>query len=610
MVSNFTLDDRYAGVFLTKTRNVINEIIDISVIVPLSFCIYESHDMTLAIGVGDRHTEPVLTWLKSMHDKFEGSSFIASLLPSKVKLPPLEECYVFRSFLNTISEKTFEAILTSNTYFCFIEPLTRHFYVITTSFAGNDFSHNYPEMGTPRTGFKLKANWIAGKSTKRSSERYDPIKSQIKEVTNSSSVALFELLAELKKLWIQKLGFPAPMEITWTESILTKALEHFKGKSLNQTLDAENNILFLKNIDVFAYWMGIITRQTSSLISKLKDYQEVKDPWSSDTSYSTIMNIMILESANRYLKDLTLRADIKDRVSFIPFFGGGFFSCRSVLPNLGPLGEQMEKGETETRIITIPRQFKNRLGALPILAHEVGHKVIDHEKVIDNPILKLVGESISKKDFSNLGETLSSLFREALPQRKESERDLLQYQDLLQYHMQLSETLQIISSYASEILSDLIAISLTGPAYLYALSRFATGTLHEFVGDSMVSDTHPAFRKRILLCLEFLQAIGIIVPYESEYLEKPEGSFPSALVKKILAYVEMPYLLEDHEKAIGRIKSDLLNGRQVSASPVLVLNALWDAVMKKEGYVNEIAVLLSLQQNQSGDNQYGRTNPG
>jgi len=59
--------------------------------------------------------------------------------------------------------------------------------------------------------------------------------------------------------------------------------------------------------------------------------------------------------------------------------------------------------------------------------------------------------------------------------------------------------------------------------------------------------------------------------------------------------VREPYETSDHERACVELKKQLSNGETVCAKPVSIINVLWDSVIRKDVYINEMAMLFSLQ---------------
>jgi hypothetical protein len=189
---------------------------------------------------------------------------------------------------------------------------------------------------------------------------------------------------------------------------------------------------------------------------------------------------------------------------------------------------------------------------------------------------------------------------------------------------QLTEQSEGECQLARRMLCDVICTRIVGPAYVLALARFGLrGALAQFGGFEEVFyglERHAALsgagsrnsagglgdpREILAVCLATLAAGGVDIPEMSD-LWSPRyslGQLESSILKSIdnLA-VRKPYDSASHREALAHV-SALSRGVFVTARPIMLLNALWSAALEQKGYLNEVALFVSLMEARSRGRQ-------
>jgi hypothetical protein len=149
---------------------------------------------------------------------------------------------------------------------------------------------------------------------------------------------------------------------------------------------------------------------------------------------------------------------------------------------------------------------------------------------------------------------------------------------------------------AERLFRDLIAISMMGPAYVYALARFGflgrtgqmdwkgLGRYGGVVGEELV---------RLRLDLRMLKSLGLTVPFFTVAFSPVRKGLSSSKLKGLLER-QGRIIRERYELSVHKVMPDLIGGNVGKWAPDLVLNALWRGVAERRKYVNEAAVFWSL----------------
>jgi hypothetical protein len=243
---------------------------------------------------------------------------------------------------------------------------------------------------------------------------------------------------------------------------------------------------------------------------------------------------------------------------------------------------------TEATFVQFPDYLRHRAGALPLLARPAAQSLFE-DNFSESP-----GQGYA---FFALKRFVSQFMAKTFTGHDESRGNRIfpirEPEELRYLPPPLRRPLRFL-------LYDVMATLTMGPAYVYSLSRFCLGSLHEmFVHplaynpvDYTIYDLSIA--RRMGICLRCLEVMSI--PFELSLSRF--GVFPlrgnEFIDRAILDAPLRIYSLRDHARAVDDVQKALQAHRIIEAEPRLVLNALWDAVVRRKGYVNELATFLSL----------------
>lgn len=239
-------------------------------------------------------------------------------------------------------------------------------------------------------------------------------------------------------------------------------------------------------------------------------------------------------------------------------------------------------------------------GPLPIIVPGKGYyfrvaEVLDKTKVVEMPTIvgprlgllpilyRLASEIFVERMGENLSSDLNLLATEIGDARsRQSTKGASFWSNILNKPLWL----------LNELVADLIAARIGGPAYLYALLRALPSEMQLREGQSI------DLQDRLCILRIFLQERGIrlrFTPKEPRRSELARDPFLHRLIKLIID-LDLPseYSRKTHESDMLNVKSDLMMGEVRPIEPSIVANALWDTVFDKEGYLNENAAFLSV----------------
>lgn len=230
---------------------------------------------------------------------------------------------------------------------------------------------------------------------------------------------------------------------------------------------------------------------------------------------------------------------------------------------------RVTKTANNIRVIELPLTVGPRLGLLPILYHLVSHFFVE-QMVKDFPakLKRLAAEQ----------EEIPSLCK--VRKKYAPERD---------------ETGVVVA--LEEIISDLIAAKIAGPAYFYALPRAFP------FEPTLMEKQHVTLGDRLSILRMFLEDRGFQLslhspPATGGHAHKTsvaKDGFVLALLR-LVSDLELPYEYSSdiQESALEEARTALMLGNVSPLKPSLVSNALWRAVVEKKGYLNENAAFLSV----------------
>jgi hypothetical protein len=246
----------------------------------------------------------------------------------------------------------------------------------------------------------------------------------------------------------------------------------------------------------------------------------------------------------------------------------------------------------EATIVEFPSYFDARAGALPLLARPAAQSIfedntghIPSQLLYDfYPIKRFVAQFMPSKI---AGEDTTRLFHIKSPSH---------------IHFIPSAVLRSIR----HVVYDVLATLLMGPAYVYALLRFELGNFYQVLfRNRILAVAHGmlyemSLRDRIAVCLRCLELVGIPTALDFTDLGISPARGDSAVDSAILTTPVSIYDADAHQRAVTSVKERLQRGELPAGNPRSILNALWDAVVRREEHVNELAVFLGVSGFPSG----------
>lgn len=581
-IDGLHFDKRYAGIFVTKDINIATLIKRNLKNDDVSIWLYESPGFFLCIIIGNEHTESVIKWFQGVHDIAIGSSMLAAILANGRFQPSrLDNCF-FRLQMEKMQPDILKNIIEEYDLFCLFLPHSMELCIFTDGLNCEKLLR-YPNIPKPIRGLVLRETTEKSEIRGRLSKSYDPIGAQIGEILNRNSVAVANLIKDTANAWKNYLRTEPPSEFAYLEQAINRQIEYIRvalSQLQSDKSDSEDKKILFFEIDLLATRLKQISEIYAHLKDKLRDYQAPIDHWDFSTNYLELATPLVLRAAKQYIHELTDRAALSGQMNIIPIFGDEFSSQplihQGLLSSFSKTSNDI-LGKMKARIFSLPREMKLRIGSFPILAHEIGHALLENNNIIINEVALSILDGKYKTTFLGIFDHITK------PKQLTKAASII-----------YKNNINIMFKWLNEILSDLIATALAGPAYIYAFARFATGTLHHYLTDDKKHyPTHPSIDIRILLCIEYLNSLGFVSSFASGFLKSTSNMMHNDLVEMIFSLVSKPYTLDQHS-GISTIQQSLIQGNIIHNDPILILNALWDSVIDKKGYINEIAALLSL----------------
>jgi hypothetical protein len=213
------------------------------------------------------------------------------------------------------------------------------------------------------------------------------------------------------------------------------------------------------------------------------------------------------------------------------------------------------------RVIELPITLSPRLGLLPIVYHLAAHlaaEEVARTKVVPSP---------------NLKEEIQAIFTD----------------DVKSNHVTRSINDTFLA--AREILADLFAAEIGGPAYLYAFSRAFP------FEEELEPGGYHRLTQRLYVISSFLRTKGFRL--RLDVLPARDQEFSDVFPYEIFDLIsnvqpQSVYSRSMHESMLTNVKPTLIEGEVRPVRPSLVTNALWDAVLNGDDYLNENAAFLSV----------------
>ncbi|KAB2942543.1 MAG: hypothetical protein K8F92_02510 [Hyphomicrobium sp.] len=523
--------------------------------------LYEATNALLVVLTGDTHTESVTRLLDDLHFLTPGVSLIA---PSVAKLPtpPRSNIFLDRMDVSALSPGLLQAVLDQNDVFALLD-LNRNF-LWTLSASPTGLFHDPAVGGAGNAVARLActASYDAAPPPQRVSQPYDPIASRVSELSNQTAPAVDRILIDLASKWEAVLNEPPPQEIAEARVELADNVQRIR-EITEEGLSQDVLLAALAHGETVSTQYA---EQSAQLLVALDDY----DPRRGD--YRDHGSSLILKCIKAFVGEMAGRIGLSNPRLF-PFFENGYAMY------LGAFGWLRRDQTAKGRLIplSISRVHRMRLGAAPVTAHLVSH--IKNLEMTEKELMVLI-ETPDTDFFRNAIKRID-------PQWERPDFDSLA----------MRKSLGVFCRALSVIRSDLLSCAIAGPAYLYALARFMSpGGYDDVSGGSREGwrRGYPPLSERMLLSLSFLKWRGLHPHFTSVYFHDRETIQAPDFFQWVLGNAASPYTAEEHQQALGDLKRSLMHGNPVSSAPSLVLNALWDGVVRKSGYVDEMAAVASI----------------
>jgi hypothetical protein len=553
-----------SGLFLSAPRHPGREV-----------TVFEAVGQTLAVVTGNTHADPVCELLTEWHEKVTGGSFLAVAF-SRSATPPPEDSFVFRIPMDLMTVALLRAIQSSE-YVLAIHSISEGAAWLFCRNATDAFLGSEAPGGVTQRRYAFAGHIPRLAAVKGRSAGYDPIGSRISELLNQTLPALGENVQMLKRKWNKDIGGRLPPDI----ASLTKTIESATGEVRNDLTDDSGDDM-LDRLEQRILWTGLWAHtninQSQRLCSQLEDHRSGLDPMGQHKTFLEAGGSVLLRAAGALGQELLRRLSRGEKYDLFAVFG------REVSVQQGIFFRSSDGGEKPTReiqLLSIPHTFRLRLGALPAIAHPIAHLWSS------SAAWKLVTESARERHSGFAVDVL----RQVAPDLGRTS-----FQDLpLEKEVELVEKqLRPAQRWADEIVADLLACAVCGPAYLFSLARFTSYPVSSVRKSAKTAGEFPPIRDRISLCHSFFKTSGIEVPFHSRFMPDPVAADLGVLREEILGAVAKPYTGQEHAAATGNVKAALMRGQMVDVEPTQVLNAIWDGVVRKSGYVNEFSALTSI----------------
>jgi hypothetical protein len=323
----------------------------------------------------------------------------------------------------------------------------------------------------------------------------------------------------------------------------------------------------LSQVDRYAYMMRSLRQAATDVRMRIKDYA---GPVAARMTYDVTATPTMMRALQRYAEDVAAQLRVFDRV-LLPVLGEEYRLT------VDPFVLENDDVDRTTIVIEVPAETRLRLGALPVVARLVAALMRNELTTIGEALTQSYGLGKSTRPHTVVDDLFPSM---------DIRRRRGFYEEVERYDRLAQQIRKVIAA-------DLIATTVAGPAFVFAMARFAVGTLGD-LGDYHSVGWRPSLRARLTVCLEYLNALGLNEPrFQSKYLPAVTTSLPEPIVKAVKAAtrgVKRPTPAE-----LDAIAATLSDGRVVKdQSPTAILSALWRAVPAGGTYIHEIAALISV----------------
>lgn len=512
----------------------------------------------LWIGVAGEHAEPLTDWLDYAHDKFRCTTMLAAALANGIQTPPLD-AYLFTIPRNLVT-KTVRRVLLSG--FAVYLPHTDEFKVIVDPRLALSIRAELGFLPSPIAGLTRRPSVPPASGRVSQPGRYDPVEALFREVLGPVTRSARDAARELVKDWQEVFGGPVPGDLDDLRRPI-QAEENSIRELYREVQQHGHVTAVISGVDRHARSLRKMRRTAFDLSARIRDYEW---PPTHRATYDRVATPVMLRAIQRYTIDIARRLGITG-YAFLPIVGRDFTTTTHSFESVPGFGSPA--GST-TLAIEVPAEIRLRLGAMPVIAHEVvAAAMTDKLDEIGN---SLVG--LRPVEYPEIYRLLPKLRL-----RLDHEPD----EDVQRHRL-------AVRRIGRQIGADLLACAAAGPPFIFALARFAAGTGTAATLASGTDEVLP-LQTRLSLCIGLLNALGRPPGFISSYLPDQGSAVPGPVVDIVRASI-MDECASEEE--IQRIMADLRSGRVVSARPTAILEALWRGVAARSGYVHEIAALVSV----------------
>jgi hypothetical protein len=466
-----SIDERYAALFVSGSQDSHQQLSRLAQDAPISLYAYQSPVGVICIAIAGQHPEPLTNWLRKIQEAVPGSSFFISIVSPKLRLPPTSEAWLFQSKIVQVEEDSLVYENVRGAYFCFLDVFRNDFYLLSPSFVGFDVLRLFPMLGEPRRELVPIIAKQVPQVVHRSQRVYDPIEANAREVLSSSVESLKQILGELKKTWSSKVAIDIPFEILRAEEELDHASEYLRATFAKEFKTSTLSNSFMYSLDRLASWIATVSAESARLIEQLNAQEDIKDPWTSRVTYKPIIDKLVLNATRIYCTDLVSRGNLPISIDFVPTYSEGFSILNGLLSQLGlqTINESEEKWRHDkpkrSMLLSIPYWLRHRLGALPVFGHSIGHLFASENMELEKTFAEMLYGIVFNKRLINEWETFHRACSEILVKLKMEDSD----ENNMVQQIQKEHIIAKMTFWTRDLLADLIATLLQGPAYVYSL---------------------------------------------------------------------------------------------------------------------------------------------
>lgn len=527
---------------------------------------HASGEGALWIAEAGKHAEPIVGWLEDAQKQLDCTSMLAGVLDNGGRLPDGDHAWTFTVARQRLDLRAIDRLVHFG-HFTMYLPYADEFRLVVAAVdewsaihrALDALPSQYVEL-TRRAAIPASP----AKPRRSALAPYDPIAAQVHEVMGPITQLTINATDTLTRVW-EKVWPPVPsdvhklsLEISEEEERIRTQLQSIPGKS------GERDAV-LADVDRYAFLLGRIRRTASSLEGKLLEIDLLSR---SRPTYEKVATPMMLLAVERYAVDIASRLRLTE-YRFIPVIGEEFAIRSKLFPYMREARSSDRSGHVAA-IVEIPAETRLRLGAIPMIAREIAWLLDEELQRISNLLYELLQNGDRwVETFLVLPSASGRVTAESLQRHKD-----------------------LVLQVAREMAADLIAAAVAGPQYIFAMSRFAVGTLSQSERRGWRTGHRLELRRRIATCLSLLRALGTPAEFTSVYLPEHAVVLPTEVVDMVREATswEPPPFTDD----IDSITNSLNRGQIVQARPRTVLAALWRACVARAAYVNEQAALVSV----------------